>query len=332
MGHASCDRRVFRDPPDAPNLTPIPAMTQRAFATGLALTALLLPCSAAIAGGDGLSGEKLEKARAKIESLVQRVMHDAENETVYECICGKEGSEGETCPTTTAPNALLASMLVKHPESAMVLQPIAVDAMRSKKTTEKQGQALIGVLLDTRSPSVLPVAEAMHVAAPERFCCTSVLAFSEMGSKPLKATLVKRVKKGESGVPSAAFLALQGDKTGKKILKRAHKAKVVDAENALDVLLAGYALEELGQSGALLSAQVRVHDATVAALDTDDLTAARAMAISAKIGHSVTQSSKPILSLSYLKRAEWIHSAEEHGELASADEIFEIIQDATPIG
>lgn len=314
-------------------------MNHTSLLSGLALTALLLP----FATGTTFStvDDEMGEAKAKLASLVASVLEDAENDVVYECTCSEEGSQrsksskgrkGEQCSTLDAPKAKLTSMIVKYPDSLTMLQPIAVDVMRSKKTTDKQSEAFIGLLLDTRSSTVLPVVEAMHKAAPERFCSDSLLGFCEMGSRSLTKPLAAQVKKGKAGVPAAAFLALDGDKVGRRVLKKAYSAKDITTENALDVLMAGYALEELGRAGAFFAAQVKVHDAAIAALDSDDLATARALAITAKVANSATRTSKPLFSLMPMQCSESIEKAETHGKLSSADQIFELIQKATPIG
>lgn len=304
-------------------------MNHRPFLTGLALSALLLPSP--IFAADGSSDDERAEMHAKLAGLVEQMLDDVANEVSYECNCG-EREEGEACPTTKKPSAKLVGMFNYGEDVIAAFEPIAVGVVKSKKTTDAQSQAFIGMLLESRNPAVAPVAEAMFDAAPNRFCCDSLLGFCEMGSKPLMEPLAARVKKGKAGVTSAAFLALKGDKVGRKVLKKAVSAKDVGVENAMDVLVAGYALEKLGQTGALYKAQLKVHDATIAALDADEIDTARALAITASVAGDATHTSKPYFSLMGLQCHKALSKAEAHGKLATADEIFELIQEVTPIG
>lgn len=297
-------------------------MKRNPFVMSLALSAAVLSTPVALAEKD---------ASEHVQELVDAMLDDVANKTEYACQCGDPDSDPKACPTMNSPRAKLAAMFSGGPEFFAAFEPIAVDAMRSKSTTEDQGGALVGLLLESRNAAVVPVAEAMYEAAPERFCCGSLLGFCELGSESLVKPLTQQVKKGKAGVPAAAFVAVQGDKTAKRLLKKARDAKTIDASNALDVLIAAHALEALGDDGCLRATQVRVHEAAMDALDTDDLDDARALAVAAAIVDRATRTRNTIYSLVALRYHNQLESLKAHDELVQADDIFELIESSTPM-
>ena len=306
-------------------------------AAGIAVAACLsfLPLSAASPSpaGDSYTGDEIQVEDGAFKALFTSFLNDAENKTVYACNgeCAKEGCT-EACPYANSPAVKLQSAIVKSPEALVVLRPLALEAMASKKTTEAQSAALIGLLVDSRQSSVVPLAEAMFERAPDRFCCTGLLSFCELGSEDLVKPLTKRVKKGKAGVAAATFLALDGNKAGAKVLKAAAHPKFIDCSNALDVLLAGRGLEALGQDGAAHAARLDVHKAVLAALDAGEMDCARGMAAAATVSYSASTVSKPMLSAMARQAAATVEAITAKGKWRTAEEIFEAIEEVTPIG
>lgn len=314
-------------------------MLKRSIICGLALSTLFLPApvsfgAAANAGGDHGNPEKVAELRGHAQELMTQFLADVEAETKYECNgkCAEEGCT-EECPWASSPAVQLTSLLGKGPEAIEAIRPVAAEAIGAKSTTDKQAGALIGMLLETRNGAVVPVAEAMFEEKPEAFCSDCITGFCEMGSESLLAPLAKRVKKGEASVAAAAFLASEGDLVGKKLLVKAVKVKALDATNALDVMVAADAVERhLGKKGASLAARQRVHAATLAALDAGELDRARHLAVAAKIAHGASMSSTPVYSMLAWRHAKTMEKLAKSGELAKAEQIFELIEEVTPIG
>lgn len=297
-------------------------MLHRTLLPSLAFSALFLPCSFGAPAGDGPA------------ELVQRFLADVDSGATYDCNgqCSKEGCTDQ-CPWASSPRVQLGSLIAEGPEAVAVLQPLFVDAVAAKSTTEAQRAELIGVLLTSRNAAVVPVAEAMFAKKPEAFCCTGLTGFCEMGSEALVEPLEKRLAKGEAGVAAAAFLASRGVTKAKGQLARAVKTKDVTVDNALDLLVAADALERhFGAEGARDAARERVHAATLAALDAGELEAARALALAAQVAHEAAHARRPYYSLLALRHGNLVASTAKEGELACPDAIFELIESVTPIG
>ncbi len=314
-------------------------MNTHNIAASIAVAACLsiLPLSAANGSFNGDPYPADEKAAPldgeAAKALFTSFLEGAENNTVYKCNgeCSKEGCT-EACPYANSPAVKLQSYIVRSPEALEVLTPLALETVASKKTSEAQSAALIGLLVETRQSSVVPLAEAMFERAPDRFCCNGVLSFCELGSKDMMKPLAKRVKKGEAGVAAATFLALEGNKVGAKVLKAAAHPKAIDCSNALDVLLAGRGLEALGKKGAAQAARLDVHKAVLAALDAGEMDCARGMAAAAMVAHSASTVSKPMLSTMAKQAKATALAIDEKGKWQTAEEIFEAIEEVTPIG
>lgn len=308
-----------------------------AVTSGFALSALLLAAPLAHSiGGDGTphKEESVTALRGKAEALLTQFLADVESETTYECNgkCSEEGCT-EECPYMTSPRVQLTSMISMGPSGIEALKPLAVDAIGAKATTEAQSQALVWLLLESRNAAVVPVAEAMFSEKPEAFCCDGLTGFCEMGSESMRAPLAKRVKKGEAGVAAAAFLATQDVHVGKKMLIKAAMPGDISTENALDALVSASVVEaHYGKKGLTDATRARVHRATLAALDAGELKTARHLAVAAQIAHGASMTSKPVYSALGWKQSMTLEKCEKAGKLATADEIFELIEELTPIG
>ena len=321
-------RRLFAEP------IPTKNMNYPLFAGSLALAATLLPLSYATASSSPVAlGDHGEKTEVQVAELLSAVVADIKNETTYECTCSTGETTKEECASQNAPAAKFVALLSKGSEDTMkMVLPLAVDAVSSKDLDHDSAESFVGMFLKSQNRSVTGVAEAMHEAAPKQFSAHALLGFCEMGSESLVAPLTARVKKGSADVASAAYLAFSGDKVGRKVLKEAASVSEVSATNALDVLLAGHALQQLGDDAAVARAQGAVHAATLEALDAGEIESARAMAIAATVASHSMRSSKPTFSILGIQCSEKAEKYAKHGKLASADEIFELIEELTPAG
>lgn len=298
---------------------------------GFALVTLALSVSAGVSsafashasspgGGEG-------HASVNVAELAEAFLLDVENDVSYECTCDGEkgGKKAADCSTHSSPRGQLVKMLSVSPEAAVALQPVALAAMRGK-SAQKKSEAMIGLLLDSWTPGACAVAEAMHEAEPKRFGAAQLHGFCDRGAKGLLKPLATLVAKGEGDVMAAAYVASKGNKSGKSALVRAIKVKQVNVENALDVLVAGHALGQLGHKSAAADARLRVHDAVLAALDARDLDAARSMAIASRMQNSAAQSSTVALSGLRDRCKSKLEASLKKGKLATADAVFHFIQ------
>ncbi len=301
-----------------------------AASAALLLPALALPAMGVLGGDDG--AEHSAESRAKVQELFTQALSDAKNEVTYGCN-GKCETEGPgACPAASSPRVKLTSLAAKNAYALDVLQPLVMEAMTTPSTTDAEARLVFDVLLETRSRSAGAIAEAIFAEAPRRFDGATLLAFCEMGSKELVAPLSKAVKAGEGGVPAAAYLAIRGDKAGKRTLKKALALREVTLANAADILIAGIGMHHLGDGAALERARMLVHDAAIEALDGEELDIARSLAVTASVCRSIEERSQAVLSWIGATCEETEAKALLHGKLETADEIFALLQDATPIG
>ena len=272
----------------------------------------------------------------KTKALVDKLLVEAEmpaRECTEECT---EKQCSEDCPMQHDPGYLLTTLLVEVPSAVEALGPIAVDAISAKGTSEAQGDALLECLLSSRNPALKPVGTAMYEAAPSKFAPHRILGFCELGCKDLREPLAKRVAKGKAGVFEAAYLAQVGEDAGAKVLKRTMKsvlkADVLDAQAALEGLVAGHALERLGKKGACQEVRLAVHAATIDALDSDDVDRARGLVVAAMIARNASRQTQPGFSSMQESLTKTIEGAYYKDELESSDAIFALIEELTPIG
>ncbi|MFT6831330.1 MAG: hypothetical protein ACJAZN_001489 [Planctomycetota bacterium] len=307
----------------------------------LALSALLLPgigtlpmVQAMAASPLGERGDEVKSASpADVATLTAAFLADAKAGTTYECNgeCSEEGAEPSVCPAASSPRARLTSLVAKSPEAAAVFAPLAIAAAKAKGSDAETG-ALIGLLLESASPGTLHVAEAVYEVSPAAFSSRSLLGFCELGSEDLQRPLLRKVSKGDAGALEAAYLASNGESAGKKLLKRAWKVKDITPENALDVLVAGHALELLGQRAAEGRARLRVGDAAIAALDAGEIETARSLAVTLWTQVGSTGRSQGAYSLLRKRCAENLAGTAKGEWMVSANEIFEQVERLMPRG
>jgi hypothetical protein len=271
------------------------------------------------------------ESSADVASLTVAFLADAKAGTTYECNgeCAEKGADPSVCPAASSPRARLTSLVAKSPEAAAVFAPLAIAAAKAKGSEAETG-ALIGLLLESASPGTLHVAEAVYEVSPSAFSSESLLGFCELGSEEIQKALLRKVSKGDAGALEAAYLASSGEAAGKKVLKRALKVKEITTENALDILVAGHALESLGQRAAAGRARIRVGDAAIAALDAGEMETARSLAVTLWTQVSSTGRSQTVYSLLRKRCAKNLAETAKGEWMVSADEIFEQVERLMP--
>ena len=112
------------------------------------------------------------------------------------------------------------------------------------------------------------------------------------------------------------------------MLVTAARTKDICCDNVVDTLLASAALKGLGKKEYFNDARVRVKDAVLSALDEGDLDGARGLALSAEF---FAKEAKGKWGLGYVGRSVSYHCEERSKEVATADQIFALIERITPL-
>ncbi|MCP3916690.1 MAG: hypothetical protein GY711_14135 [bacterium] len=269
--------------------------------------------------------------------------------------CCSDKGACEPCETMSKGGKALVKYLVKQPESWEVVTPLVRDAFAADATSDEQRDYMLQILGWTKSKRVREVGEVLWKEAPSKFTENHVLAFAENGCDTLFNQARKLVKTSDSVRPAAlvamhslkyekklakGYKAKKPDakpidekavardlKMAKKALVQAFKARKITHENAFDVLLAGTCLEELGQEGALREAQGKVHSTVIAALDAGELERAREMTLVASFVNDAAK--KGAWQISYMDQRLDAHCSERSKEVATADQVFELIERVT---
>lgn len=302
--------------------------------TGLALALTLITLPAFPSGTQACNGEKQafsEEARAELTALWDETLENARDGVPVECRCGAEAVHpNDECNLARSARGRLLAMLSTNPGALRAATPLAIEALEDERVTDAQAEVVFELLFDVRSPYLPAIAEAIHANAPARFDAGKLVTFCELGSSRLIEPLHDAVAQGDRNVFAAAFLASKGDDVGRDALAMAFQAKDVTVENAVDLLVAGIGLAELGRTGALPHAQKRVHDAAIAALDARQLDTARALAIRAAACRPAADGTYRGMSRVQSACEQRDRMTSSHGRLATAEQIRELIQEVTP--
>lgn len=290
----------------------------------LAPTALLLGASLATAGGELTDADK-----QKMKDLFATAM------VANECSPAAEHQCNTTCEETWKASEKLTSYLVKMPASWEVVEPLFYEKY---KASEEQRPKMLGFLATVGSEGCVASAEKLYAKTPENFSDLHVVAFAERASDTFAEVALKRVKKSKcETILPAAYLALHGDDAGKSALKKAVKVEALDADNVYATMVAAEALDRLGDEKALVYTQRRIQDAVFAALDAGDLDAARGLAVRAEAVHDAFAGGskgyakgKKKVSLSYLDNQMGWHVKKRSEQIATADDVFALIERITP--
>ena len=313
-----------------------------------ALACLLWAGAATPAPADGANAKGLsEKERGEISAVFEELFtspgEGAESGKVKEHECKEEvGKKGECCgkakdafaKTQKKRVSYLVKVLADKPEAWEVVEPLIVDRYACPDSTQADRDRMLELLAAESSKKALSLGGALWKKSPESFGEDQLLMFAERGGKDFAKGLAKLAFENGRGartasIRPAAFLALQGDDTHRKTLVRALKTGACDGRSACDVLVAGLALKKLGEPDALCKARARVHEDVIAALDSGDVERARDMALCAEFLRKGMESRK-CLSLSFLGQRADYHCQARSQSVASADQVFELIEEISP--
>ncbi len=293
--------------------------------------ALVLGAHSALAGG----GELSESDRQAVRDLFVKVMSSNSCTPTPEHECGKSCEEGWKA------SKKLTSTLVKMPASWEAVEPLFLERYKANETGRGE---MLGFLAKVGSEGCVASAEMLYAKTPESFSDQLVVAFAERSSKTFCKAASTRVRKSKyKSVLPAAYLAIRGDCAGKATLEKAVQVERLDETNVFDALVAAEALGRLGDKKATLYTRQRLHKAVLAALDEGDLDLARGLAIRAEVIHDAFAKdayaskgkaggkSKKTVSLSYLDSQMGWHVKKRSQEVATADDVFRLIERLTSI-
>lgn len=324
---------------------------------GLVLTAGL--GAAPIGDGDG---PLTDDERSKIEYALDQVFATAETVATedagyadkgYGDKWGKKMSKEEAAGYASwEASTKLGEFVAKKPEAWGLIEPRLREAMSA--TCEvcdcdvATHHKALGLMVQTYDDRALEMGAEYLVSQPESFSANHILAFAERNAEPfVESVRASAMESCESGgcVRPAAFLALRGDDSAKKALFVTLKKG--DCNSPMGVgqaLLAGQALESLGIEGSCHKAQLRAHEAVLAALDADRFEEAREMALVAGFFAERLNKAEEVAlkAKSYGKKpgapsVAWIGEEVDGyvGKMAqkfeNSDQVFELIERITPL-
>ena len=290
------------------------------------LAAMLL--LAAPAGGGDPKAELTAEQQATYRAAFERVLA-ADVEAEWKAIaarkhsgakpaCAENGVCHLDCDCAPA-GELLAYHLKKEPAAWAVVGPLAAKGFAREETRERAVDLLAWARGDEYSQAL---AERLFANDATAFSRDQVLAFAEAGSEPLAAEAAKRAK---SDVRCAAFAAMQGDRGFAPVLEKAAKQRLASDQALLDAYVAAAALRKLGDEEHWNRLTERVHNGVVGALDDGAIERARDLALGAEFCVHGLSAGKGY-GLCYLDSRLAFHRSVRSGDLAEADQIFELIE------
>ena len=264
-------------------------------------------------------------------------------------VCADEGGcaapceaceTGECAPENHAsPMEKLVTVVSYQPDTINELIPAVEETFLADGTNENQRMFLVELLAASEADATVSCGEKLYKAQPAAFGDDHVLAFATKGSEAFGADLEKLARSGS--VLPCAYYATEGKKKASEKLHKlsvrnlakaakAAKAKQVDGSNVRDQFIAAKALAELGEKEYLPVVRTRVHKAVLAALDSGELDTAREMTLQAEFFAKGGKYGNPRGLGSLGSQVRW-HVAGRSLEVASADDVFELIEAITPM-
>jgi hypothetical protein len=279
------------------------------------------------AGGDP-KGEMPEGERAAYRAAFERCLTaDVAGEwkaiaerkvSGAKAACEVSGHCGLECDCAPA-GELLAYKLQANPAAWSVVAPLIEERFADE---EVGGRALDVLAAARQSESAQKLAAQLCAADAKAFSSDQVLAFAEQGSEALKAEAFKRAG---SDVRCAAFSAVQGEKRYARALAMAAEQKLVSDQSLLDAYAAAAGMMKLGYEEHWNRLEERVHDEVLRALDDGAIERARDLAVGAEFCAQGLSKGKGY-GLAYLDSRLAFHRSVRSGELAEADQIFDLIE------
>ena len=232
--------------------------------------------------------------------------------------CEVSGHCGLDCDCAPA-GQLLAYQLQTNPAAWTVVAPLVAERYKDKRVG---GRVLDMLASAPKDEYAQKLAERLCAADAKAFSSDQVLAFAEQGSEALGAEAEKRAG---SDVRCAAFAAFHGGKQHAKTLAKVAEQKLASDRSLLDAYAAAAALTKLGDDEHWNRLEERVHDEVLRALDDGAIERARDLAMGAEFCAQGLSKGKGY-GLAYLDGRLAFHRSVRSGELAEAEQIFDLIE------
>jgi len=324
-------------------MTPAPLRSHLVLVPAAAL--LLIPLPAHALGGDGACSKQEEAAgatcteaaaeplcsegRARLAALFDGLLAWEVVAAPAADACTEGAAAAQGCPIQA-----LGSFVLATPGAWDELGPMIHARFEADSATPGERARLLDFLAWTACPRALEVGTELWASRSASFSDDQVLAFAERGGEPFHAELRQRAAaRAEEGSPlgfyPAAFLALRGWENVRGELAPALDAQAADADALQRAFVAGAALERLGDRHAWKRALTTGHGAVIAALDADRPEEAARLASVVELFCEMREA-YPVLPVSFLadRRADYV--AKRAPQLASAAEVFELIEKVAP--
>lgn len=325
-------------------------MQVRSLRSALLPTTLLLTAAPLLAGGEtALSATEAAEVQALFEELLtfESSCTDACAEGAYAKKKKKSeasakaaaakgakswgyGAEEKACGGCgeVNPTSAMVVRLSKNPATWSVLEPLIEERFTATTTSEDVRDRILDVLAWEPSDTSAQVAGSLWKAKPAAFTEGRLVTFAQRGAEACIDGVAKLAKKG--AVVPAAYLAYRGDETGKKTLAKAARVKTISPDTISEALLAGSALERLGDTKTLARLQKRVHAEVLGLLDAGEVEAAGQLALRAQLATKVHEAGKTASLGTFDEMIEgWCREKADY--VADAAHVFELIEKVTPM-
>ncbi|MEM7308244.1 MAG: hypothetical protein AAF682_16310 [Planctomycetota bacterium] len=301
------------------------------FAGGI-FAGLTLLAAPAFAGGELTDAEKSELKAAFERALVADVQAEltsvAERKQCGEkAICEETGECNLECNCAPA-GELFAYHLQAKPAGWKVVGPMVKERFADRGTAAADKERMLDLLAwaGAQKPAVA-LSEKLHEMDAKAFNGDHVLAFAESGSE----TMFKEAKaRAKSDLRCAALVAMKGGEVSEKTLAKATKQKLSDDTALIDAYTAAAALKKMGNKDHWSRLQERVHDEVITALDDGAIDRARDLTLAAEFCVKSMSKGKGY-GLSYLDSRLGFHRSLRSGDVAEADQVFELIEKVSPL-
>ncbi len=320
---------------------------------GLGLVASLLP--AVWAGSEEGNAEGHQWVAENLENMIRGKLPSFEGVSCEAKACA-DGCTEECQKKTVAwkskmkknPTSYYASLFSKKPELWSAAGPEVERRFGEKRTTSEERARILSLVSEVPAAMKSELPAALWSVDPESFTTDQVIGFAMAKSgKCFVKNLAQKVEQSNAAytaadIRPALFFAMRGDDRGRPTLARAIKKTDLEKGSVMPVLLAGRGLETLGVKGCLQRQRERVFEAAIQALDDGDLALARRITVqaqvfaeSAKKGNKGKKGKKAYggswRSALSCASEDCGYCDEEEAMLATADDVLEAIERATPL-
>ncbi|MFT5052570.1 MAG: hypothetical protein ACI8QZ_004006 [Chlamydiales bacterium] len=262
------------------------------------------------------------KAIAHVQGLFERIVTPLAPE------CGPApATPVATRAESLAPWEELTGILATRPETWKIIKPMILATFASKASDAIRNNVL-GLLAQQYSDPAVAIASELAESYPTtEFTQDQVIAFAEAGSKRFWG-IAADLQQTEGDLLPTALIAIHGDEGGcasLRVVLRECVARPDTSADETDRLVAGLALEKLGEPEHLVATRVHLRASVLAALDHEDLDLARRLTLTASFLDEACSSYSPA-RISYFEARLDGYCRERAEDVRSADQIFALVE------